>query len=45
MLHDGNLTDISSLIRLFQTVAPNEIYNLAAQSCMKSFWQQPILTG
>jgi len=45
MLHDGNLTDLASLIRILQTVEPAEIYNLAAQSFVKSSWQQPYLTG
>lgn len=44
-LHDGNLTDLSSLIRVIQLVRPDEIYNLAAQSFVTSSWQQPLLTG
>jgi GDPmannose 4,6-dehydratase len=44
-LHDGNLTDLSGLIRVMQEVRPNEVYNLAAQSFVKSSWQQPLLTG
>ena len=44
-LHDGNLTDLSGLIRVFNEVQPAEIYNLAAQSFVKSSWQQPLLTG
>jgi GDPmannose 4,6-dehydratase len=44
-LHDGNLTDLASLIRIAQTVKPHEIYNLGAQSFVKSSWQQPYLTG
>jgi GDPmannose 4,6-dehydratase len=44
-LHDGNLADLASLIRVLQTVKPAEIYNLAAQSFVKSSWQQPYLTG
>jgi GDPmannose 4,6-dehydratase len=44
-LHDGNLTDLSSLIRILERVRPSEVYNLAAQSFVKSSWQQPILTG
>ncbi|GAU82915.1 GDP-mannose 4,6-dehydratase [Bosea sp. BIWAKO-01] len=44
-LHDGNLTDIMSLIRVLQEVQPDEIYNLGAQSFVKSSWQQPLLTG
>jgi len=44
-LHDGNLTDLSSLIRVIQQVKPEEVYNLGAQSFVKSSWNQPILTG
>jgi GDPmannose 4,6-dehydratase len=44
-LHDGNLTDLSGLIRVLQEVRPTEVYNLAAQSFVKSSWQQPLLTG
>ena len=44
-LVDGNLTDLSSLIRTVSTVKPDEVYNLAAQSFVKSSWDQPILTG
>ena len=44
-LHDGNLTDIGSIIRILELVKPDEIYNLAAQSFVKSSWQQPYLTG
>lgn len=45
ILHDGNLTDISSLMRIVNTVKPDEVYNLGAQSFVKSSWQQPLLTG
>jgi GDPmannose 4,6-dehydratase len=45
VLHDGNLTDLAGLLRVIQEVKPNEIYNLAAQSFVKSSWQQPLLTG
>ena len=31
-LHDGDLTDSSSLIRIIGQIQPDEIYNLAAQS-------------
>jgi GDPmannose 4,6-dehydratase len=44
-LHDADLLDLSSLIRVVQTVKPTEFYNLAAQSFVKTSWQQPILTG
>lgn len=32
VLHHGDLTDSSSLIRIIKNVRPDEIYNLAAQS-------------
>src|SRR5450759_6011151 len=44
-LHDGNLTDLSSLIRILREVKPAEVYNLAAQSFVQSSWQQPLITG
>jgi GDPmannose 4,6-dehydratase len=44
-LVDANLTDLSSLIRIIQTYAPDEVYNLAAQSFVAASWQQPLLTG
>ena len=42
---DGNLTDLSSLIRAMRQVKPDEVYNLAAQSFVKTSWNQPLLTG
>ncbi|GHD12774.1 GDP-mannose 4,6-dehydratase [Tianweitania populi] len=42
---DGNLLDLSALIRTIQDIQPDEVYNLAAQSFVHSSWQQPILTG
>jgi GDPmannose 4,6-dehydratase len=42
---DGNLTDLSSLIRALQASEPDEVYNLAAQSFVKTSWTQPLLTG
>lgn len=42
---DGNLLDLSGLIRTMRDVKPDEVYNLAAQSFVKSSWQQPFLTG
>jgi GDPmannose 4,6-dehydratase len=44
-LIDGDLTDLGSLIRVIGDVQPREIYNLAAQSIVKSSWQQPLLTA
>ena len=44
-LFDGNLSDLSSLIRVMQACAPDEVYNLAAQSFVAASWQQPLLTS
>jgi GDPmannose 4,6-dehydratase len=44
-LVDGNLTDLSSLIRIIQDHKPDEVYNLAAQSFVAASWRQPLLTG
>lgn len=44
-LIDGNLIDISSLMRTIKDYKPDEIYNLAAQSFVATSWNQPILTG
>ena len=44
-LVDGNLTDLSSLIRVLTAHKPDEVYNLAAQSFVAASWQQPLLTG
>ena len=45
VIHDGDLVDITSIIRIMSEVKPHEVYNLAAQSFVKSSWQQPLLTG
>ncbi|WP_426955869.1 GDP-mannose 4,6-dehydratase [Muricoccus radiodurans] len=42
---DGNLIDLSALLRIMQEVAPDEVYNLGAQSFVKTSWNQPLLTG
>lgn len=44
-LHYGDMTDSSSLIRIIQTVQPNEIYNLAAQSHVKVSFDVPEYTA
>ena len=44
-LMEGDLTDLSSLIRVMRDTRPDEVYNLAAQSFVHSSWQQPLLTG
>lgn len=44
-LVDGDLTDLSGLMRTVKEFRPDEVYNLGAQSFVKSSWQQPLLTG
>src|ERR1700749_5006839 len=44
-LHDGDPVYLPSFVRILREVSPHEIYNLAAQSFVKSSWQQPYLTG
>ena len=44
-LVSGDLTDEVSLIRILQEYAPQEVYNLAAQSFVATSWTQPVLTG
>jgi GDPmannose 4,6-dehydratase len=44
-LVEGNVVDLSSMIRILQTYEPDEIYNLAAQSFVAASWNQPLLTG
>lgn len=44
-LVDGDLTDLSSLIRILQRTRPQELYNLGAQSFVATSWNQPILTA
>ena len=42
---DGDLLDLSSALRALREVKPDEIYNLGAQSFVKTSWAQPLLTG
>ena len=44
-LHWGDMTDTSSLIRIIQTIQPDEIYNLAAQSHVKVSLDVPDFTA
>ncbi len=45
VLHYGDMTDSSSLIRIIQEVQPDEIYNLAAQSHVKVSFEEPEYTA
>ena len=44
-LHDGDLTDSSSLVRIINRVKPDEIYNLAAQSHVQVSFDVPEYSG
>jgi GDPmannose 4,6-dehydratase len=44
-LVEHDLTDLSNCIRLLESAAPDEIYNLAAQSFVGVSFEQPITTG
>ena len=45
ILHDGDLSDSSSLIRIIGLVKPDEIYNLAAQSHVQVSFDVPEYSG
>ena len=45
ILHYGDMTDASSLIRIIQQVQPDEIYNLAAQSHVAVSFEEPEYTA
>jgi GDPmannose 4,6-dehydratase len=44
-LHYGDMTDSTNLIRIIQTVQPDEIYNLAAQSHVQVSFEVPEYTA
>ena len=45
VLHYGDLTDSSNLIRIIQQVQPDEIYNLVAQSHVEVSLEAPKYTA
>ena len=45
ILHYGDLTDATNIIRIIQEVQPDEIYNLGAQSHVKVSFDSPVYTG
>ncbi len=45
ILHYGDLTDSSSLVRIIQQVQPDEVYNLAAQSHVAVSFEEPEYTA
>ena len=44
-LIDADISDLSSITRAINLVAPDEYYNLAAQSFVATSWNQPLLTA
>jgi GDPmannose 4,6-dehydratase len=44
-LHQADLLDQLSLIKVLEQTRPREVYNLAAQSFVPTSWVQPLLTG
>ena len=44
-LHQGDLTDTGNLFNLVKTIAPNEVYNLAAQSHVGTSFKLPEATA
>ncbi|MEK6247995.1 MAG: GDP-mannose 4,6-dehydratase, partial [Planctomycetales bacterium] len=45
VFHDADLLDDFSIMRVLKNVAPQEVYNLAAQSFVPASWTQPLSTG
>ncbi|MDF1671609.1 MAG: GDP-mannose 4,6-dehydratase [Roseovarius sp.] len=45
ILHHGDMTDSSSLVRIVQEVRPDEVYNLAAQSHVAVSFEEPEYTA
>jgi GDPmannose 4,6-dehydratase len=44
-LVQGDLLDQASIVEALRSTAPQEVYNLAAQSFVPTSWNQPVLTG
>jgi GDPmannose 4,6-dehydratase len=44
-LHSLELLEFSNILRVVETVKPDEVYNLAAQSFVGSSFDQPLFTG
>ena len=45
VLHDFEMLEFSNLFRVLETVAPDEVYNLAAQSFVGVSFEQPLYTS
>lgn len=44
-LLNGDMLDVSSLVKALETSRAEEVYNLAAQSFVATSWEQPLLTA
>ncbi len=44
-LVDGDLIDVTSILRALEVSAAEEVYNLGAQSFVATSWRQPLLTA
>jgi len=44
-LHQADLLDQFSIVKILDEVQPDEVYNLAAMSFVPTSWSQPVLTG
>jgi GDPmannose 4,6-dehydratase len=44
-LHTADITDSGSIYRILKDVAPDEVYNLAAQSFVHASWEVPVATA
>jgi len=44
-LLEGDLTDMSSIMKALNISTPDEVYNLGAQSFVATSWDQPLLTA
>jgi GDPmannose 4,6-dehydratase len=45
VLVDGDLIDMTSILRALEASAADEVYNLGAQSFVATSWRQPLLTA
>ncbi len=44
-IHQADLLDQPSIVRVLEATEPDEVYNLAAQSFVPTSWAQPVLTA
>lgn len=44
-IHQADLLDQASIVRVLESAMPDEVYNLAAQSFVPTSWAQPVLTA